>query len=102
MPNVPKKMFRGAASTTTTTLLYTVTAPATSAVLTNVTICNTSGSTQTATIFLEDVEVIAALPLGANSTTSVDMRQVIPVSGTIKGGASATSVDFHISGMEIQ
>lgn len=102
MANVPKKMFRGAATTTTTTLLYTVAAPATNAVLTNLTICNTSASSQTATVFIEDIDVISALSLGANSTTSIDMRQVIPVGGTIKGGASATSVDFHISGMEIQ
>jgi len=102
MANVPKKMFRGAATTTTSTLLYTVTAPATSAVLTNLTIVNTSATTQTATVFIEDVDIVSGLSLGANSTTSIDMRQVIPVSGTIKGGASAVSVDFHISGMEIQ
>ena len=102
MANVPKKMFRGAATTNTATVLYTVTAPATNAVLTNLTICNTSASTQTATVFIENLDVVSALSLGANSTTSIDMRQVIPVSGTIKGGASAVTVNFHISGMEIQ
>jgi hypothetical protein len=39
--------------------------------------------------------------LAANSTAMFDLKQVLATTQTITGLASATSVNFHISGVEI-
>jgi hypothetical protein len=38
--------------------------------------------------------------LAANTTQVIDMKQVLGTTKLITGGASATSVSFHISGVE--
>jgi hypothetical protein len=40
-------------------------------------------------------------PIAANSTVYIDLKQVLATTNTITGLASATSVNFHISGVEI-
>ena len=37
----------------------------------------------------------------ANSSAFFDMKQVLAATKLIKGGASATTINFHISGVEI-
>lgn len=98
MANTPKNLYRGAAATTSTTL-YTVPSSTTTTV-TNIIITNTSGSAQTATISLDGVVLVPAVSLNANSITTIDLKQVIATTKIIAGFASATSVNFHISGME--
>lgn len=98
MANIPKNLYRGAAAISSTTL-YTVPAGTTTTV-TNIIITNTSGSTQTATISLDGVVLVPAVSLNANSITTIDLKQVIATTKLIAGFASATSVNFHISGME--
>jgi hypothetical protein len=39
--------------------------------------------------------------IAANSTIYIDMRQSLETTEVIKGGASAITVSFHISGVEI-
>ena len=98
-----KVFFRGAATTTTTTTLYTTAATET-AIVTNIVINNTSATTQTATITLDGTDILTAVSLAANSATAIDLKQPIIATGTaktIKGGASATSVNFHISGVTL-
>lgn len=99
MATVSKALFRGSASTTLTTL-YTTPAGST-AVVTNIAVANTSASSQTATIFLDDVDLLSGVSINANTTIVIDLKQVLAATKTIKGLASATSVDFHISGVEI-
>lgn len=99
MPVVSKALARTAAATTSTTL-YTTPAGST-AVVTNIAICNPSLANGTATILLNDIELLGGVSVPANSTTFVDLKQVLPASQTIKGFASSTSMDFHISGVEI-
>lgn len=99
MATISKALFRGAASTTSTTL-YTTPAAST-AVVTNIVITNTSTVTQTATILLDDVDLLNGVSLNPNSLLAIDIKQVLDANKTIKGLASATSVDFHISGVEI-
>lgn len=100
MATTPKVLFRGAATTTTSTTLYTVPA-ATTAVITNIVVTNTSGSTASYTISLNDVSIATTVTVGANDSTVLDIKQVLAAGQTIKGGASATTVNFHISGAEI-
>lgn len=99
MAVVSKVLARTAAATTSTTL-YTTPAGST-AVVTNVAICNPTTSAVTASLLLNDVDILGSVSVAANSTTFIDMKQVLPATQTIKGSASSTSVDFHISGVEI-
>lgn len=94
-----KKMFRGSAATSNTTL-YTVPAGKT-ATVTNIVIANTNGSTATATISIDGVVVVPAVSIAANSVAPFDLKQVVDAAGTVSGFASTTAVSFHISGVEV-
>lgn len=99
-----KTLYRGAASTTTTTTLYTVPNSSTTTVVTNILVTNTAATAGTFTLTIDGVDIATAAAIAANSTAFIDLRQVIPANATpktIKGGASATSINFHISGVEI-
>ena len=94
-----KVLFRGAAATSSTTL-YTTPATAT-AVVTNIGVTNTTTSAVTASILLDDVAILSSVAVDARTTIFVDLKQVVDASDTIKGSASTTAVNFHISGVEI-
>lgn len=100
MPVTSKALFRGAATTNTGTTLYTVPS-ATTAVVTDILVANTSASSQTFTIALAGTAIATTVSVGANDTTSISLKQVLTATQTITGGASATSVNLHISGVEI-
>ena len=99
MSVLQKAMFRGAASTSSTTL-YTVPA-ATSAIVTNIVIANANASAQAVTIKLDGVSIIDAGPVNANDAIVLDIRQVLATGKTITGFAESTDVKIHISGVEI-
>lgn len=104
MAAIVKPLFRGAATTTTTTVLYTVPA-STTTMITNIAVTNTSASSQTFTMATGPAAGQIALhttaAIAANTTVYIDLKQAITAAQTITGGASATSVNFHISGVEI-
>jgi hypothetical protein len=103
MPTVSKALFRGAATTSNTTL-YTVPNTSTTTVVTNIVIANTAAATSTATINIDSVALASGVSLAPNSVTTIDLKQVIPANATpktISGSAGATTVNFHISGVEI-
>lgn len=100
MAATAKALFRGAATTTTTTTLYTTPA-STTTIVTQIAVVNTSASDQTATIFLNGIDILAAAAVPANTTYVLDLKQPLTATQTIQGGASATSVDLHVSGVEI-
>lgn len=103
MATVTKVFYRGAAATSNTTL-YTAPNTSTTAVVTNIAIANATTSQVTATINLDTVVIMSAVVIPPNTTTFVDLKQVIPSNNpakTISGSASSTSVNFHISGVEI-
>jgi len=100
MANTAKALFRGAATTTTTTVLYTVPA-STTAIITNIAVTNTSATAYTFTMALDDIAIHTATTITGNTTVYIDCKQVLATTKTIKGGASNTAVNFHISGMEI-
>jgi hypothetical protein len=50
---------------------------------------------------LDDIELQKDSTVAANTTAYIDLKQVLEATDTIKGLASATTVDFHISGVEI-
>jgi len=99
MATTSKVLFRGAAATSSTTL-YT-TPSATTTVVTNIVVTNGATSSGTFTILLDDIELQKDTTVDANSSIYIDLKQVLVATDTIKGLASATTVNFHISGVEI-
>ena len=99
MATTTKTMARGAAATTSTTL-YTVPA-LTTAVVTNIVVTNSAATAGTFTITLDGVDLFKTTAIAANSTAMFDLKQVLTTTKIIAGFASATTVNFHISGVEI-
>jgi hypothetical protein len=94
-----KALSRTAAATSSTTL-YTVPA-ATTAVVTNIAVANTAATSATFTLTLDGIDLITGATVAANSTAFFDLKQVLTTTKIIAGSASATTVKFHISGVEI-
>jgi hypothetical protein len=99
MATVSKVLARTTAATSSTTL-YTVPS-ATTTVVTNIVICNPTTSAVTASMTINAIDLLGSVSVAANSTAFFDLKQVIPATQVIAGSASSTSVDFHISGVEI-
>ena len=99
MATTTKALARTAAATTSTTL-YTVPS-ATTTVVTNIAVTNTATSAGTFTLLLDDVSLHTTAAIAANTTVYIDCKQVLATTKTIKGLASATTINFHISGVEI-
>ena len=103
MATTSKALARTAAATSNTTL-YTVPNSSTTTVVTNVAVTNTATSAATFTLNIDSVAIQSGSSVAANSTAYIDLKQVIPANATpktISGSASATTVNFHISGVEI-
>jgi hypothetical protein len=104
MATVSKALFRGAATTSVTTLLYTVPS-ATTTVITSIVVTNTAASAGTFTLSLgasgSEVLLFDAVAIAADTSTVIDLKQVLTAAEVIDGGASATTINFHISGVEI-
>lgn len=99
MATAAKKLFRGAASTTSTSL-YTVPA-STKTIVTDIVICNTDSSSATFSIELAGVSITSTTTIAANSIATFSMKQVMDAAEEITGDASAATISFHISGVEI-
>ena len=99
MPTLTKVLARTAAATSSTTL-YTVPG-ATTTVVSNIAVTNTSASAQTITLTLNAVALHTTTAIAANSTVYIDLKQVLAATQVIAGLASATTVNFHISGVEV-
>lgn len=99
MATTSKALARTAAATSSTTL-YTVPS-ATTTIVTNIVVANTAGTAATFTITLDDVEIFKDAALAANTTAIFDLKQTLATTKIIAGLASATTVKFHISGVEV-
>ena len=99
MATTTKALFRGAATTNTSTTLYTVPA-STTAVVTNIVVSSASNA-RTFTLRLNGVTFADSVAIAANSIATFDIKQVLATTQILAGGASATDVQFHISGVEI-
>jgi hypothetical protein len=99
MATTSKTLFRGAATTNTATTLYTATGV--TAVVTNIVITNTANAIGSFTLALGGVNIATLVTVGAYDSTVIDLKQVLTNTQTITGGASATTMNFHISGVEI-
>ena len=100
MATTTKALFRGAATTTVGTTLYTVPA-STTTVVSNIAVSNTAATAATFTFALAGTNLHTTAAIAANTTVYIDLKQVLVATNTITGGASAVTVSFHISGVEI-
>lgn len=100
MATTSKTLFRGAATTTTNTTLYT-TPSATTTVVTSIVVTNTANASATFTLGLGGTNLATTITVAALDSLVIDIKQVLTATQTITGGASATTVNFHISGVEI-
>lgn len=99
MATTSKALFRGAASTSSTTL-YT-TPSATTTIVTEIVVTNTAVAAATFTISLNGVAIASGTSVSANDATVIQIKQPISATQTITGLASATTVNFHIAGVEV-
>jgi hypothetical protein len=99
MATLTKALFRGAAATSSTTL-YTVPS-STTAVVSNIVVTNSAATAATFTITFDAVDLLKDVAIAANSSAFFDLKQVLATTKIIAGLASATTVRFHISGVEI-
>jgi hypothetical protein len=99
MPTTTKALARAAFATSSATL-YTVPSTTTT-VISNIVIANTAGTAGTFTLALNGVAIASGVSVPANSITAIDLKQVLAATQTITGLASATSINYHISGVEI-
>ena len=99
MATTTKVLSRAAAATSSATL-YTVPA-STTTVVTNIVVTNTSSSNQSYTLVLGGVTFADTVTITAKDTILIDLKQVLVTTNTITGFASAVSVNFHISGVEV-
>jgi hypothetical protein len=104
MAATPKPLARTAASLTTTTVLYTVPA-STTTIVSNIAVTNTAASAGTFTLACGpsagQIALQTTSAIAANSTIYIDLKQALTATQTITGGASAVTINFHISGVEI-
>jgi hypothetical protein len=99
MATTTKALTRAAAATSSATL-YTVPS-ATTTVVTNIVVTNSAATAATFTITLDSVDLFKDAAIAANTTAMFDMKQVLAATKVIAGLASAVTVKFHISGVEI-
>lgn len=100
MATTSKTLYRGAATTTTSTTLYTVPS-STVTVVTEIIVTNTTSAAGTFTIGLAGTNLAPTVAVGGNDSVRIPLKQPLVATNTITGGASATTINFHISGVEI-
>ena len=98
MANTFTVLFRGAASTNSTTL-YTVPA-GTTTLVTSVVAANSTASEATYNLSLGGTALATGVSVPANDSVILEVKQVMAAGDWIVGDALA-GVTFHISGLEI-
>lgn len=99
MAVVSKVLARTAAATSSTTL-YTVPS-STTTVVTDIVVTNTAAADGTFSMLLDDVSIATLVTVGGYDSTVISLKQVLATTKTIKGSASAITINFHISGVEV-
>jgi hypothetical protein len=99
MATLTKALARAAFATSSGTL-YTVPA-STTTVVSNIGITNTASTAGTFSLSLNGVALHTTTAIAANTTVYIDLKQVLAATQTITGLASAVTINYHISGVEI-
>ena len=99
MANTFKALFRGSAPTSSTTL-YTVPS-GTTTLVNSLVVVNTASAVATFDMSFDGVQVANDVNIPANDSLILELKQVLEASDVLAGLASASTVNFHISGLEI-
>jgi hypothetical protein len=99
MANTFKVLHRGAADTSSQTL-YTVPA-ATTTLISSIVVTNTASADATYDLDLGGISLANDVSVPANDSVILEIKQVLEATDVIAGLASASTVNFHISGLEI-
>jgi hypothetical protein len=103
MATLTKAMARDSFATSLADI-YIVPSAETTAIVTNIVVTNTTNVNQSFNILLDGVQLFHNTPIAGNSTISIDIKQVLDPSGTpkkITGFATAATLKYHISGIEL-
>ena len=101
MATVSKTLFRGSVLTGGSAITAYTTPASTTTVVTSIVVANSSAAAGTFTVSLGGVALATLVAVGGNDSTVIDIKQVLTATQTITVNASATTVSFHISGVEI-
>jgi hypothetical protein len=99
MTTTLKALTRGSLSTVSSNL-YTVPS-ATTSIVTNITICNTTGSPRSFYLFLDGVELFSNTSINQYTTIVVDIKQALAATKVITGYADEVGLTYHFTGAEI-
>jgi hypothetical protein len=99
MANTFKALFRGAAPTSSTTL-YTV-PPGTTTLVSSLVVVNTASAVATFDMSFDSIQIANDVNIPGNDSLILELKQVLEASDVLAGLASASTVNFHISGLEI-
>ena len=99
MATTPAVLYRWAAATSSATLN---TGPAsTTTIVTEIIAANTAGTAGTFTISLNGTVIIPAAAIAANSVAVFNINEVLPTTQILAGFASAVTINFSISGVQL-
>lgn len=99
MPNTPTRMAR-VGLTTASAILYTVPA-ATTALVTEIIINNTTAGDITPTVSLGGLALITGTAVPGNGMITIGLKQVLSATETITGLATAAGLNIFISGVQV-
>ena len=99
MANTFTVLFRGAASTDSTTL-YTVPAD-TKALVTSFVVTNTSTVDAKYTITMNGVEVAKDTTAAGSDSIIIEFKQLLDAGQVLAASAASTDVNFSVTGLEI-
>jgi hypothetical protein len=99
MANTFKALFRGAAPTSSTTL-YTVPS-GTTTLVNSLVVVNTASALATFDMSFDSIQIANDVNIPGNDSLILELKQVLEASDVLAGLASASTVNFHISGLEI-
>jgi hypothetical protein len=99
MANTFKALFRGTAPTSNTTL-YTVPA-GTTTLVNSLVVVNTASAVATFDMSFDSIQIANDVSIPGNDSLILELKQVLEASDVLAGLASASTVNFHISGLEI-
>lgn len=94
-----KALSRGEFATSSGTI-YTVPA-ATTGVVTNISVCNTTASPVSFYLLVDGVELFSNTSINQYTTIVVDLKQAIGATKLITGYATAAGLKYHVTGTEI-
>lgn len=86
--------------TTPDSVIYSVPAEATAAIVTNIIVTNTAATSETFNISFDGVEMFKDAVINGKATISIDLKQpILAPSGEVSAWATTSNIRIHMSGV---